>query len=270
MQKLDMFGFPVVFNAQKNTLEPAADGISFEDYSRKLSKGMMGLLADKSYTKEDEVYYDFYKAIGRDEDRDTFKNVDLRYDSTVIMSGSAGDEFKKTAGHFHCEVPGKGMSYPEYYQVIKGTALFVMQKVQDCQTDGQMVVEDAILAEVHAGEAIVVPPEYGHCTVNIGDETLVFVNLVSCDSQNHYDAVKRHNGMCCYIKKDNSGYRVEKNPAYKFEGSPKKVAPGQSAILGIEKNSPVYTEFLKNPSKFVYLNSPENNVSDYFSALQPK
>lgn len=158
MNELKMFGFPVVFDCNEKKLVPNTEGISYEAYSRKYSKGMFGLLADSSYNTEDDPYYDFYKAIGRDDERELFAAHGLRYDSTVIMAGAAGDEFKKTAGHFHCEVPGKGMSYPEYYQVVKGTALFVMQKVEDEHTDGRMNVVDCILAEVKAGQAIVIPP----------------------------------------------------------------------------------------------------------------
>lgn len=270
MKELQMFGFPVAFDPQKKTLVPLQQGVSFEDYSRKLSQGMFGLLADSGYKTESDPYYDFYKAIGRDSERQAFANVDLRYDSTVIMAGSAGDEYKKTAGHFHCEVPGKGMSYPEYYQVIKGRALFVMQKVKNFHTEDVMVVEDAILAEAGAGESVVIPPEYGHCTVNISDETMVFVNLVSCNSQNYYDSVKGSHGMCCYVKKDGAGYHIEKNPAYRFACDPKLVAAGESEALGIYKNTPVYTQFLKDPAKYAYLNMPETRVSDYLHAFAPK
>lgn len=271
MERLELFGFPVTFNESDNMLIPDAKGISYEQHSRKLSKGMFGLLADKNYCIEDDPYYDFYLSIGVDADREKFKAVNLRYDSTVIMQGCAGDEFKKTAGHFHCDVPGKGMSYPEYYQVIKGKALFVMQRVNNYCTEGSMVVEDAILAEVNAGESIVIPPNYGHCTVNISDETMVFVNLVSCSSTNYYDSVKKSVGMCCYIKKgENGGYIVEKNPSYQFTCEPKIVTPTDNDTLGIHKGVPVYTQFLNAPDKFAYLNSPENNMSDYFAVFAAK
>lgn len=268
MEELKMFGMPIAFDPTEQKLIPAKEGISWEDYNRKYSKAMFGLLADPEYQKENEAYYDFYKAIVEDCNRTRFSHVNLRYDSTVILAGDANGEFKKTAGHFHCEVPGKGMSYPELYQVIKGTALFIMQKVDDCQKTGRMVVEDAIFAEVHAGEAIVIPPEYGHATVNIGNETMVFINLVSCNSHNFYDSVKASAGMCCYVYRDNkSGYRIEKNPKYDFACEPRIVKPKESDVLGVHKNIPTYTEFLENPEKFHYLEEPENNIADYFDLL---
>jgi glucose-6-phosphate isomerase len=272
MKKLPLFGFPVVFNETDNMLLPDAEGISYEKHSRKYSKAMFGLLSDSNYTKTEEPYYDFYLSIGVDADRSVFQSKNLRFDSTVIMSGLAGDEFKKTSGHFHCEVPGKGMSYPEYYQVIKGKALFIMQKVTDCQSQGKMVVEDILLAEVNAGESIVIPPDYGHCTVNISDETMVFINLVSYDSNNFYDSVKSSAGMCCYIKKgSDKNYVIEKNPNYQFAAcEPKVVTPCSSEALGITKDRSVYELFLKQPNTYGYLDNPENTMNEFLAAFKDK
>lgn len=272
MNELKMFGMPIVFDPSDNKLVPTDPKVNYEDYSRKYSKGMFGLLADGSYQVEDNPYYDFYKAIVHDDVRTKFSDVDLRYDSTVIMEGSAGEEFKKTAGHFHCNIPGKEVSYPELYQVIKGTALFAMQKVDDCnKTDGKMVVQDCILAEVHAGEAVVIPPNYGHCTINVSPETMVFVNLVSCDSHNSYDSVKKSVGMCCYaLKNEDGSYRIVKNEHYDFQCEPRLVTPQDSEILGIKKDVPVYTAFLEDPGKFRYLNDPEERMDDYFAMLKDK
>lgn len=272
MEKLKMFGMPIVFSEEDLKLKAEDAAVNYEDYSRKYSKGMFGLLADLSYKKEEEPYYDFYKAIVNDNVRSLFSDHNLRYDSTVIMGGCAGEEFKKTAGHFHCLIPGKNVSYPELYQVIKGKALFVMQRVDDnAKVEEKMVVQDTILAEVKAGEAIVVPPDFGHCTVNIGDGPMVFVNLVSCDSSNSYDSVKQSAGMCCYVMRNPDGsYRVEKNPHYDFACDPRIVVPSASPVLGISKDVPVYTSFLKSPETYRYLNEPEGLMADYFAMLNDK
>ena len=271
MQALPMFGFPVVFDPAQDKLIPDAQDVSYEAYSRKLAKGMEGLLADPEGVDQEDPYYDFYKAIGRDGQRAAFAARGLRYDSTVIMEGAAGEEYKKTAGHFHCQVPGKEMSYPEYYQVIKGTAVFVMQKVRDEHTEGTMVVEDCLVAEVKAGQAIVIPPNYGHCTVNVSDETMVFVNLVADESHNDYAGVKRSVGMCCYVKKaPGGGYRLEKNPLYNFACEPKLVTPVDNEVLGIKDQEPVYTLYLQTPEKFDYLTSPEGHMAEYFKVFKAK
>lgn len=269
MKKLKLFGFPVSFDPSNDRLV-LSEGVSYEDYSRKYSKAMFGLLADRDYLTGDDPYYDFYKAIVRDADREKFSGAGLRYDSTVIMAGHAGAEFKKTAGHFHCEVPGKQMSFPELYQVVKGRAIFVMQKVDDCRKEGRMVVEDAILAEAGPGETVVIPPDYGHCTVNISDETMVFINLVACASQNFYGSVKASAGMCCYVMQDASGYRIERNPRYDFTCEPRVVAPLGCDALGLRQGRSAYEAFLRSPEKFAYLREPEQAAGVYLTAFRAK
>jgi len=270
MQKLTMFGMPVLFDEKTDKLSAGNPKISWEDYSRKYSDKMAGLLGDPDYHKTDDPYYDFYKAIVEDDVRQKFSLRNMRYDSTVIMKGFGGNEFKKTSGHFHCLVPGKKVSYPEYYQVVRGTALFVMQKVDD-ENAARMKVNDLMLAEVKAGEAIVVPPGYGHCTVNISDETMVFINLISCGSQNNYGGVKSHVGMSVYIMRSDDGpYRIVKNSHYDFSCEPKIVTPIDSDSLGIHLNVPVYTEYLKDPSIFDYLSDPEEKIPDMMSVFKVK
>ncbi len=263
-----VFGMPVSIDETAGLLKSRDAEVTWEDYSRKFSDKMLGLTADPAYQVTDDPYYDFYKAIERNADRETFASRKLRYDSTVILPGTANGEYKKTAGHFHLPIPGKPYSFPELYQVVNGAALFVMQKVDDYRKEGKMRATDILLAEVHAGEAIVIPPDYGHCTVNISDETMVFINLVSVNSNNYYDGVKDSRGMSVYVFKNGDGYRLEKNPRYDFDCEPKVVVPGESDALGIRKGTPVYTEYLKNPDSFAYLNDPEEKSPLFFSLLK--
>lgn len=268
MKELTLFGMPISLNETTGKLISNDPAIHWEDYSRKYSDKMFGLLASCNYQRTDDPYYDFYKAIVRNEDRSAFSDVELRYDSTVILPGTADGEFKKTAGHFHLPIPGKPYSFPELYQVISGTALFILQRVDDYQKELPMTVEDLILAKVHEGESIVIPPDYGHCTVNIGDDTMVFINLVSVNSQNYYESVKQSHGMSVYIYKTETGYELQKNPAYKFSCEPQLVTTVENPKLGIFKDTPIYTEFLKNPALYHYLNSPKDLETEFFSMLK--
>ncbi|WP_059066419.1 glucose-6-phosphate isomerase family protein [Mediterraneibacter massiliensis] len=270
MKDLTLFGMPIALDEETGKLVSSSSDIRWEDYSRKYSDKMEGLLADPDYKKTDDPYYDFYKAIVSDKTRTAFSDVALRYDSTVILPGYAGKECKKTAGHFHLPIPGETFSFPELYQVISGTALFVMQRVDDYKKEGPITVNDLLLAEVHAGETVVIPPDYGHCTVNIGEGTLVFINLVSVNSMNYYDSVKQSHGMSAYVYHTETGYQIEKNPNYTFACEPKIVVPTDSPKLGIYKDVPVYTEFLKNPDLYQYLNAPKELENEFFAMLKEK
>ncbi len=95
MEKLKMFGMPIVFSEEDLKLKAEDAAVNYEDYSRKYSKGMFGLLADLSYKKEEEPYYDFYKAIVNDNVRSLFSDHNLRYDSTVIMGAVQARNLKR-------------------------------------------------------------------------------------------------------------------------------------------------------------------------------
>lgn len=262
------FGMPIMLDEETGKLVSSDPDVSWEASSRKFSDKMIGLIADPSYDKKDEMYYDFYKAIVRNSDKEVFTSRELRYDSTVIFAGTANGEFKKTAGHFHMPIPGKTCSYPELYSVINGTAVFVMQKVDNYETTDTMTVEDLVLAVVHPGETIVIPPNYGHCTVNISDETLVFINLVAEDSHNYYDGVKASVGMSAYVFKDGDSFTVRKNPNYKFNCEPRITAPTDCPELGIVAGKTAYDAYLENPDLFLYLKDPEEKAPYCLSMLK--
>lgn len=270
MTNLSLFGMPISLCEKTGKLSSNDPDIMWEEYNRKYSGKMFGLLADTEYKKADEPYYDFYKAIVNNQVRKVFSDSELRYDATVILPGTAGKELKKTAGHFHLPIPGKSYGFPELYQIINGKALFVMQYVDHYKKDKPMLVKDLLLAEVNAGESIIIPPDYGHCTINISKEIMVFVNLVSANSINYYDSVKQSHGMSIYAFKTNNGYGVEKNPNYVFECEPRVVTPMDNPELGITKGQSVYTEFLKNPNAFYYLNDPKGLGAAFFSMLKEK
>ena len=90
MKDLTLFGMPIALDEETGKLVSSSSDIRWEDYSRKYSDKMEGLLADPDYKKTDDPYYDFYKAIVSDKTRTAFSDVALRYDSTVILPGYAG------------------------------------------------------------------------------------------------------------------------------------------------------------------------------------
>src|SRR5271157_5416728 len=59
--------------------------------------------------------------------RNVYKKDDIRFDVTVIPPFDVRGECAKTHGHYH---PGSedGLAYPEVYQVLRGSAVFIIQK----------------------------------------------------------------------------------------------------------------------------------------------
>jgi glucose-6-phosphate isomerase len=131
------------------------------------------------------------------------KNTSLRYDITVIPSGMLGPEYVKTAGHYHPPHPDcreEIISYPEVYQVIRGTATYLLQKED---------LTSFIAVTAKEGEVVLIPPNYGHVTVNASNEELVMSNWVSDAFQSDYEPIREKAGDAYYLT--DGGFIKNKN-----------------------------------------------------------
>lgn len=126
-----------------------------------------------------ELYY-MYRGIK--------KKAGLRYDKTVIPPLMLGQEFVKTKGHQHVG------AYGEIYIVLAGQALYLMQKYIGNK------IEDVYAVQAKKGEVLIIPPHYGHITINpLKKETLKEANWVSANCQNIYDSFIEKQGACYYF-----------------------------------------------------------------------
>lgn len=119
------------------------------------------------------------------------KKDGLRYDVTVIPPRMLGREFVKTKGHEHSK------EYGELYIVLKGEAIYLMQQAENNQ------IKDVYAVKAKKGEAIIVPPHYGHITINPSNkETLKEANWLDEKCQNIYDLFIKKQGACYYYTKE--------------------------------------------------------------------
>ena len=185
-----------------------------------------------------EFYY-MYRGLCLPKDTELFANHNVRYDITVIPPATIGGEFVKTKGHFH---PLKGEhSYPEIYEVLSGEAHYLFQN------NGQVIVFHAM-----AGDKVIVPPDYGHVTINPGKATLVMANLVSPGFSSDYEQYVKMHGAAFYEL--DKGW-VE-NPHYTAV-SLRKDVPGRDNCKFFDSKETLYDLFLEAPDRFVFLNEPE-------------
>ena len=96
------------------------------------------------------------------------REQNIRYDITIIPPGMLGREYIKTAGHYHPLVPGGSVTYPELYEVLEGEALYLLQR-QD--------LGDVVAINASAGDKVLVPPNYGHITINGSNKKLKMATL---------------------------------------------------------------------------------------------
>ena len=106
---------------------------------------MEDVIFDKEWFEQTEernkdMYYMFRDLAKNDSDFEKIKANHLRYDITVIPPGLLGSEYTKTVGHYHPNVPGTDVSYPEIYQVLEGSATYLLQKVEYGEEDNVLDV----------------------------------------------------------------------------------------------------------------------------------
>ena len=234
-----------------------------------LTNSGLPLYIDEENLPLDEMFYDVYRGIAFPKDEELLNKDNYRYDITIIMPGQINGECKKTSGHYHGWNPQKTNTYAEVYEVIKGTALYILQKSDnfDAENPADVRVDDLIFATVHEGETILIPPNYGHCSVNIGEGPLVFSNLAYVPCLVHYGPVKHFHGMSFYVMKKDNEIRLEANGRYVDVPAPKFATVKENPGLGIKFGVPVYESYMKNPEAFKFLGDPDPYVDEIMSML---
>ncbi|WNY29014.1 Glucose-6-phosphate isomerase [Methanimicrococcus stummii] len=228
---------------------PDFSKVSTAHSTRKI-KDMTDVLMDQTWiTYPDKILYDMYREVHLSGDElQKMKEAQLRYDITVIPPAMLGPEYVKTAGHYHpCPkyCAAEMISYPEVYQVIRGTATYLLQKSD---------LSDFIIVEAGEGDVVLIPPNYGHVTVNAESDELVMANWVSDAFDSEYEPIRAKAGLAYYMTEDgiaqNGNY--DKMPPVSY-GKPKSY-PEIGLYSGVDMyglvNDLEKLDFLVNPQNY--------------------
>lgn len=257
-------GFAVKLN-EANKLEiPEELGGQFSD--RKLFDLKDVLMQPIDLDGNRDLYY-MYRDVCNPVDEGKIKENHLRYDMTVILPGTIGEEYSKTLGHYHPDKEGSRVSYPEVYEVISGRAFYLLQRPKRTGDSFDFgTIEEAFLIEVKAGEKAIMPPDFGHITINLDPEPLVMSNWVSGDFQSDYSQIKNYGGGAYFIVADGQNYKTVKNTKYANVADLKVGRPKELLEYALRFNQPMYNQGIAEISKLEYLGSPEK----YIDVLTPE
>lgn len=220
---------------------------------------------NSSYWRRD--VYQMYRDICLPEHRDRFRDFGLEYDLTVIPPGKIGDEFVKTIGHYHPKKPKTAARYPEVYEVISGKVFLLLQSASD-DLDRLLAV---YLVTAERGEKILVPPNFGHVSINPTDEVLVLANWQPLGNKGIYDPYEIHNGAAYYViaseRLNKSGqtsknYDFVANLTYKSIPPLLQVRPRELPQYELRFSLPMYFTVSKNPEALDFLVNPENYIDE--------
>ncbi|MFH1285449.1 MAG: glucose-6-phosphate isomerase family protein [Candidatus Micrarchaeota archaeon] len=214
------------------------DGLELEADVRTLAQ-MKKVLFDEKFAETADPQtptYFMYRGVCKSPELEL---KDTRYDLTIIPSLSLGSEYNKTFGHYHTDAR-PGLTFPEVYEVLEGEAHYLLQKKEGSK------LSEAKLIKARAGDVVIVPPNFGHVTINPGKDALVMANLVSTKFNSDYSEYESKQGAAYY---ELVGGKFLKNEHYEAPPS-LKIEKAQSELRDI------LSVFLNEPEKFAFLNAP--------------
>ncbi len=200
-----------------------------------------------------ELYYMFRDVSKDEEDANKIKERGLRYDVTIIPPNTLGSEFVKTAGHYHPYLTGSKLTYPEMYEVLEGEAHYLLQKREE--EGGIEKITEVVVVKAKKGDTVIIPPNYGHVTINPSKATLKMANWVARTFSSIYEPMKRRGGAAyfelatgAFIKDE----RYETVPDIRFL----KASDTWLKELELGKCLEMY-ELLREPEKLDFLVNPD-------------
>jgi glucose-6-phosphate isomerase, archaeal len=267
MENIKTSGLPVFIDKSSFDLE-FRGGLTCAGSGKKQAKQLKGLLYAEEGMNGEDYCYGAYRDIVFEKDRALFQKYDFRYDITVIMPGTVQGECKKTSGHYHGYIKDQPYTYPEVYEVLEGKAVYILQKVRNFDRENEEpFVEDLKAVFVEAGQAIIIPPFYGHCSINVGEGPMVFSNIAVISCPLHYEPIKKKHGLSNYVLKTGQEPEFVLNANYKQVPQITKVIPKENPVLGITFGKPVYEAFISAPQKFDFLLNPAKYEHDMNTML---
>lgn len=250
-------GFPLALDREAGELRFPSPVRPLATSSRRRTE-LRPVLAEPDAPGPDPAYR-MYRDVAAPGTREGLLRLGLRYDLTVLAPGRYGREFVKTFGHDHPERPGTGAPYPELYQVVSGSAVFLLAERRPRPEGGFRRVA---LVAAGPGEAVVVPPGFAHATANVGLGWLVLANWVSRAFASDYERVRAEGGLPARIVAGEGGaWRWEFNERAGAVGQVLSLAAGEVARragLGGLWREPVW-RLGDHPARLAWLVRPEEH-----------
>jgi len=196
-----------------------------------------------------DLYFMFRDLFLSRADKDRLLAQGLRYDITIIPPAMLGKEYIKTAGHYHPIVAGGAVTYPELYEVLEGEALYLLQNED---------YSDVAVVHASAGDKVLVPPGYGHVTINRSNKTLKMANFVARDFSSLYEPYRAKGGAAYFFTRE--GWI--KNQRCSEAADLRRIeAPDSAGLakLGLKKSQEMYP-LLREGGALEYLIRPDDHV----------
>jgi len=229
--------------------ELGADVFGPEPEYRRLDS-IRNSLQDPQCDGPDPVYA-IVMDVGKEGHREELRKRMLLFGVVTYAAGRLGKEPVRSQGHIHRVAAHSGWSPPEIYEIWAGRAIVYMQE-SAADDPGRCF---AVTAE--PGQIVVVPPGWAHATVSASpDVPLTFGAWCDRDYGFEYEQVRAHRGLAWYACFDDHGRLAwHRNTSY----IPTELSLGAARDyqeLGLQKDSPIYAQFEKDPETVQWVSEP--------------
>lgn len=207
-------------------------------------------LRDPNCTGPDEVY-SIAMDVGEEKHRQALLQRNLLYGAVTYAQGRLGQEPVRSQGHIHAVSASCGWSTPEVYEIWEGSAVIYMQQ----RAYDNPGICYAVRA--NAGDVVIVPPYWAHATISANpDRPLTFGAWCVRDYGFDYVGVRAHKGLAWFpLLGQDGSLNWQHNDAYQPSELIEK-QPGGYEQLGLEAGVPIYTQFARDPDRFLFVSQP--------------
>jgi len=121
-----------------------------------------------------------------------------------------------------------------------------------------------VLVKAGAGDVVVIPPGFGHVTINPGNADLVMANLVSTAFSSDYAPYAAMGGAACYEMADGT---FVKNPRYPGTAMVRMAVPLPVPAFCTAPGTPIYS-LVGRERCLRFLNRPEEYIEAFNASLR--
>jgi glucose-6-phosphate isomerase len=214
------------------------------------------LYAPDALPESDGVYHMFFPEKLPDDATEILARYHLTYSPVLLPPRLIGDEYIKTSGHYHPNIPGTAISYPEVYTGLYGHLLLFLQKRDQAIP---ATPQECVLIALDPGVTVTIPPEYAHVLINPTREPALMAGLFSPDFKPDYTEVHRYQGLAYYLLNHHDEPFIEPNRHY--ADPPPLLHPdhldGTIFAPPDDTDIPLWTSFLGDPERYAFLTQPE-------------
>jgi glucose-6-phosphate isomerase len=240
MDLSELSGLPIELD--ENGLLVFGPGVVVSEHGERPLSALAPVVLEPEYVEDtDEVAYYMDNGVYLQEDADTLAGISMRYELTLIPPRRVGTEYIKTFGHRHHPDAASGVDPAEICEVLVGTAHFLFQTLDPAGPSASAVY----YVEATAGQKVVFPPGFDHCTINPGTEPVLFSDVVALGISGNYDRFTEARGAAYVEVCENGGPQFVPNPTYAEVAPLQRLELREYPELSLTTDEPLYTAFVR-------------------------